>query len=241
MITRPPPPDRHRLDAASIHIWAVELDDASFDATRALKLLSADEQSRSAKFVFERDRRRYAMAHTALRRILAGYLGTDAADLQFVAGENGKPSLAAIFAGAGVQFNLSHSHECALIAVAQRQDVGVDIEFVKADFSFAEVAERFFTAKEVAALRALPVHLQCHAFYKCWTSKEAFLKAKGTGLSGKLDEVEIALDNDDRVRIGARVPGWSLAELSPGEGYEGAVVLAGDAGRIQTYRWQPSD
>jgi 4'-phosphopantetheinyl transferase len=240
MIGWPPPPEQLRLQDASVHVWAVVLDEESFDVIRWRSLLSSDEQVRAAKFKFDRDRRRYVVAHTALREILAGYLETAAANLEFVEVGNGKPKLAASFGASGFEFNLSHSHERALIAVARGRELGIDIEFINADFPFSEVAGRFFTAKEVAALRALPVHLQRHAFYKCWTSKEAFLKAKGTGLSGKLDEVEIALDNDDRVRIVARVPGWSLAELSPGEDYEGAVVLASDAGRIQTYRWQPA-
>jgi 4'-phosphopantetheinyl transferase len=240
MIGWPLPPDQLRLQNGSVHVWAVELDDASFDSDRGLSILSSDELARAAKFKFERDRRRYVISHTALREILAGYLETAAANLEFVEGGNGKPSLAGAFAGAGVNFNLSHSHERALIAVAQGRELGVDIEFVKDDFPFNDVAGRFFTAKEVAALRALPLATQRQAFYKCWTSKEAFLKAKGTGLSGKLDEVEIILEGDERVRIDARVPGWSLAELNPGDGYEAALVSAGKAAQFQVYRWQPT-
>lgn len=240
MIGWSPPPDQLRLQNGSVHVWAVELDDASFDSDRRLSILSSDELTRTAKFKFERERRRYVISHTALREILAGYLETAAANLEFVEVGNGKPKLAASFGASGFEFNLSHSHERALIAVAQGRELGIDIEFVKADFPFNDVAGRFFTAKEVAALRALPVHLQRQAFYKCWTSKEAFLKAKGTGLSGKLDEVEIILQGDERVRIDAGVPGWSLAELNPGDGYEAALVNADKAAQIQIYRWQPT-
>ena len=117
-----------------------------------------------------------------------------------------------------------------LLAVARSREVGVDVEFVNADFAFDEVAERFFTAGEVAALRALPAHLRRQAFYKCWTSKEAFLKAKGTGLSGDLDEVNIGLAAaGEQVRIDANVPGWSLLELNVVADYEGALVYEGRA------------
>jgi len=238
MIEWPPPPDRLNLQNGRVQLWAVALDDASLDSDRGLTILSSDETARAAKFKFERDRRRYVVAHTALREILARCLETGAADVEFVAGGNGKPSLAGAFRDSGVHFNLSHSHERALIAVAQSRELGVDIEFVKVDFPFDDVADRFFTAKEVAALRALPVHLQRQAFYKCWTSKEAFLKAKGTGLSGKLDEVEIILEGNGPIRIHAAVPDWSLEELNPGDGYAGALVSAGKAARIQVYRWQ---
>jgi 4'-phosphopantetheinyl transferase len=240
MIEWLPPPDRLILQDHSVHVWSVELNDATFDSIQGHRLLSPDEQARAARFMFERDRRRYVVAHFALHDILAGYLNAIAADLRFVEVQNGKPKLAPPFATGSIEFNLSHSHERALIGVAQGREVGVDIEFVKADFPFSEVADRFFTAKEVAALRALPVHQQREAFYKCWTSKEAFLKAKGTGLSGKLDEVEIMLEGDERVRIDARVPGWSLAELNPSDGYEAALVNAGKAAQIQICRWQPT-
>ena len=141
-------------------------------------------------------------------------------------------------AASGVEFNLSHSNEMALLAVNCIGELGVDIEYVKPDFKFQEIAERFFTAKEVVAMRGLPPDLQRQAFFKCWTSKEAFLKAKGTGLSGKLDEVEIALTAAERVQIGADVPGWSLAGLDPIATYESALVVAGPQVPIRCYSWQ---
>jgi len=81
--------------------------------------------------------------------------------------------------------------------------------------------------------------LQRQAFFKCWTSKEAFLKAKGTGLSGKLDEVEITLADDQRVLIHTSVPGWTLMELDPSNNYEAALVVEGGRLPINGYRWQP--
>jgi 4'-phosphopantetheinyl transferase len=239
MIDWPPASDRLKLQNGSVHVWAVALDDADLDCDRGLTILPSDERGRAAKFKFERDRRRYVVAHSALHEILAGYLGTNAADLRFVAGENGKPKLAARFAAGAIEFNLSHSHERALVAVALGREVGVDIEFIKVDFAFDEIAGRFFTAKEVNALRALPAHLQRRAFYKCWTSKEAFLKAKGTGLSGKLDDVEITLAGNELVQITANVPGWSLAELNPGDSYEAAIAIQGERSPVSCYRWRP--
>jgi 4'-phosphopantetheinyl transferase len=232
------PPRRVQLDISQIHVWSVDLDDAVLDRDQWLTILSRDEQARAAKFKFERDRRRYVVAHGALHKILARYLGNNAADLRFLAGVNGKPSLAAPLDASGIAFNLSHSHERALIAVTLGRELGVDIEFIKVDFAFHEIAEQFFTAREVAAVRALPAQLQRHAFYKCWTSKEAFLKAKGTGLSGQLDEVEISLTGDERVRITANVPGWNLTELNPGDGYEAALATKGDPLAVFCYRWR---
>jgi 4'-phosphopantetheinyl transferase len=221
----------------AIHVWAVRLDAANVNLELGQNLLSPDERERAVRFKFERDRRRYLVAHIALHEILRRYLPIDPAGLSFDISANGKPRLPLTLARSGVQFNLSHSNEMALVAVCHEREVGVDIESVNEDFEFHELAERFFTAKEVAAMRALPFELQRQAFFKCWTSKEAFLKAKGTGLSGKLDEVEIALAAQDQVQIRAIVPGWSLAELIPGAGYEAALANQHEPAALRYYQW----
>jgi 4'-phosphopantetheinyl transferase len=233
------PPAELPALGASVHVWAVRLDDASVDLERGRDLLSPDERERAARFIFERDRRRYLVAHIALHEILSRYLPIEPAQLSFDLGPNGKPKLHQALAPSGIEFNLSHSNEMALLAVAHGREVGVDVEHVREKFAFQEVAERFFTAKEVAAMRSLPATLQRQAFFKCWTSKEAFLKAKGTGLSGALDEVEITLGGDEQVDIAANVPNWWLFELEPIAGYESALVVASAPAPIRCYQWQP--
>jgi len=239
MTSWPSPPAELPALERSVHVWAVGIDDASIDFNRAREVISLDERERAERFIFERDRRRYLVAHGALHAILSRYLKIDPATLRFDIGSNGKPKLPSAHTPSGVDFNLSHSNKMALLAVTHGREVGVDVEYVQENFEFQQVAERFFTAREVAAMRSLPSPLQRQAFYKCWTSKEAFLKAKGTGLSGKLDEVEISLTTEQRVRIQARVPGWSLAELAPGDGYEGALVVEGPLMPVHCYLWKP--
>lgn len=228
-------PDPLPALGGDVHLWAVTLDDPAWKTIEWRDILSAEELTRADRFKFDRDRRRYVIAHAALRDVLARYTAAPAASLQFIEGANGKPRLAAPLDG--VAFNLSHSNERALLAVNDRREVGVDLEFVKADFEFLEVAQHFFTGREVAGLQALPESLRRRAFYKCWTSKEAFLKAKGTGLSGDLDEVEILLAGQD-VRIAASVTGWTLTDLEFGDDYEAALVTQNNPARILCYRWQ---
>ena len=218
-----------------VHVWVVALDDPACEGIAWRERLSAAEQARADRFKFERDRGRYVIAHAALRDILARYTDAAPTSLRFIEGANGKPKLAPPLDG--IEFNLSHSNERALIAVNHRREIGVDLEFVKAEFEFLEVAQHFFTAREVAGLHSLPGELRRQAFYKCWTSKEAFLKAKGTGLSGELDEVEILLDGQE-VRIAASVNGWTLNDLDSGDGYEAALVTRKEPPRILCYRWQ---
>ena len=222
----------------NVHVWAVDLDAAGYDRSAWSRRLSPHEQERADRFKFSDDRRRYIVAHVALRVILGAYLKVSGDSLQFREGKNGKPRLAGVATEGSLEFNLSHSQEKALIAVARGRVVGVDIEFVKSNFAFYDVAKHFFTEREVAALTALPPILQCRSFYKCWTSKEAFLKAKGIGLSGALDEVEMTCDAGHRVEIHAAVPGWWLTAIDPCDGYEGALVVEGGAAPVLGYHWR---
>jgi 4'-phosphopantetheinyl transferase len=203
-------------------------------------LLSSAERDRASRFKFEKDRRRYVITHGALRSILSGYLTCPAQELEFASGPYGKPQLAAFYSKSKIDFNLSHSHEVALIAVTEAREIGVDVEWVRKDFAFGEVAERFFTRREVAALHSLPHHFQREAFYKCWTSKEAFLKAKATGLSGELDEVEIKFSLEEGVRVNGAIPNWTLVELNPCDGYVGAFAVQGPEPRLKCFQWQQS-
>ena len=228
------------LAQEEIHVWLVGLEDADICLESCADCLSSAERDRAARFKFARDRKRYLIAHGALRSILATYLGVDAAAVDFDSGPAGKPKLAQNLAGSELEFNLSHSGEVALIAVTRGEEIGVDVERIREDFAFKPIAQRFFTANEVAALQELPVDLQREAFYKCWTSKEALLKAKGTGLSGSLDEVQIVLTTGAGVRITLAAGEWSLAELSSIGGYAAALAAKKFACRPKGYRWQPA-
>ena len=234
----PLPPNAVELNDDEVHVWLVNAGGKDISRDLLATSLSEDEKERAARFKFAKDRRLYVAAHAALRSLLADYLRVAADTIHFVSGPHGKPALAPPLAAGGLEFNLSHSQEVALVAVARQRAVGVDVEFVKREFSFDELARRFFTTKEVAALFELPQPLQREAFFKCWTSKEAFLKAKGTGLSGKLDEVAITLAADQQVRINASVPDWSLTELTLCVGYQGALVVQGDPRPTRCYQWE---
>jgi 4'-phosphopantetheinyl transferase len=232
------PPENLNLEKHEVHVWSVAVSDAAVCAECCGNLLSADERDRAARFKFSTDRQRYVVAHAALRSILARYLNVKAMALQFSSGPQGKPKLAPPLNGSKLEFNLAHSNEVALVAVAQEIEVGVDVEYVRQEFPFVEIAHRFFSSREVAALGALPSQFQRRAFYQCWTSKEAFLKAKGTGLSGKLDEVDIALTSEGVVRLRSTLPDWTLTELEVADDYAGALVVEGEPREATCYRWQ---
>lgn len=223
---------RLSLSAGELHVWAVPL---SGDNERYAALLSAAEQDRASRFRVADHRRRYAISHGALRVILAGYLARDPQALQFATSPRGKPSL---IDPPGWHFNLSHSAQLALVAVGHAE-LGVDLEKRRHLESLKQIATRHFSQVEVEALRALPAAEQLGAFYRCWTRKEAYVKAIGSGLSSALDVFDVSIDADARFlgfRSGNDVPeDWSLFDVSPSPDYTGALAIRARSMSVRTF------
>ena len=156
------------------------------------QLLAPDEQARAERFIFHKDRTHFVVARGLLRVLLGRYLQRHPQHLHFCYGPHGKPELAPDMGDDTLCFNVSHAHGLALYAVTRQRDLGVDVEHVRPGFAEEHIAERFFSPREVAVLRALPVALQSTAFFACWTRKEAFIKARGDGLSLPLDQFDVA-------------------------------------------------
>ena len=168
-----------RLPApAPFELWLVDLREAP--APARLETLSEAERARAGRFVFERDRRRFVAAHCALRQLLSARTGLAPEALRFADGPHGKPALAG---RAACAFNLSHSQDVALVAIADGGDIGVDVEVLRPFDDAAALAAQHFTVAERAALAACAGHVSDRAFLLGWTRKEACLKAIGTGLS----------------------------------------------------------
>jgi 4'-phosphopantetheinyl transferase len=183
-------PGGQKLGACELHVWAVPL---TGDPEQLGAHLSKAENQRLSRFHFADHRRRYQIGHGALRAILAGYLGCGPADVEFASGPRGKPYLA----GPGPHFNLSHSGKLALIGIANFE-LGLDLEKVRRLDSLTEIARKHFSASEFAALDALQGDARELAFYRCWTRKEAYIKAVGEGLSMPLDIFDVSLDEQPR-------------------------------------------
>src|SRR5690606_249339 len=200
------------LAASDLHIWAVPLngDPKPFES-----LLSAAERDRLSRYRFADHQRRYQIGHGALRLILAGYLNVDPAKIVFRVGPRGKPYLV----GGGPQFNLSHSGKLALIGVAA-YELGVDVEKVRHLESLTQIAQRHFSDAEFQNLSAEPEHARELAFYRCWTRKEAYIKALGEGLSMSLDSFEVSLGEEPKFLAchdGREDPNnWTMLDISPG-------------------------
>lgn len=219
-----------------VHVWRANLDvpwSWSFD-----QALSQEDRDRASRFRFEGDRQHFCVARASLRLILGRYLKTKPSGLQIDVGEYGKPYLAGTAATYGVRFNLTHSNRLALIAITREREVGVDVEFMRPDFVNDDVAEHFFSRAEAEQFAAVAPEFRTQSFFNCWTRKEAYIKARGEGLSCPLDQFDVSLaPNTPATLLNSRldraeVSRWSFQDLFPEDGYAATLAVEGAFTRL---------
>ena len=205
-----------------VHCWCVRLDVPLETAASLYATLTPDERRRCARLRFEHDRQRFTVARGALRDVLGRYLGIEPGRLRFVYNAFGKPELSPEF-GDELRFNVSHSADLAVIALADRADVGIDVEYIQEKADYADIARDFFSAAEVDQLNGLPHQLYAHGFLGCWTKKEAYGKARGQGIAIPWTSCP--------------TPGWSIYPLQPASGYVGALAVEGRGWCLRQWQW----
>ena len=219
------PPQTLSLQSREVHVWRSRLEQPPQRVDEFLRTLDDHERERASRFHFDKHRRHFVVGRGVLRLLLARYLGTQPEVVQFNYGSHGKPSLGGTHNAASLRFNASHSGEMALYAFAQDQEVGVDIEYIKSDFAPEEIAERFFSPREIEILTSLPKQERAAAFFRLWTRKEAYIKAIGVGLSHPLNEFDVTLP----------IPEWSMFDLEIGPGYAAAVTVSDPVNKLTMF------
>lgn len=244
------PPKNLALVTDRVDVWRVHLSSTipSEDS------LSEDERQRASRFHFDVDRDRYIAAHASLRDVLARYLHCDPHVLKFFTNEYGKPSLTRsndfsrsvksateVATTHDIEFNLSHSGDFALIAVAYGRKIGVDVELIRAGIELEDLARRNFSPREVSELMSLPAEQRARGFFNCWTRKEAYIKAQGLGLSMPLDSFDVSLGEPAALKAtrpdeneSAR---WSLHSLNVESDYAAALAVEGNNLKIKCWDW----
>ncbi|MGW7201895.1 4'-phosphopantetheinyl transferase family protein [Streptomyces sp. NPDC054837] len=223
------------MDEPRVDVWTVPLDGSPAAVAALSRMLSGREAERAGRCRFEADRRRFVVAHGALRRILAGYLDVSPEELRLERGRHGKPRLAD---GADLRFNLSHCGELALVAVSRHAEVGVDVDRLRPGVAVEAFAERFFPASDArfVAAAAGPTE-RGERFLRLWTRKEAVVKAAGARLTQGLG-LPVFPDTDtdiDTVADVVRDPSgqirgvWSVCDLPVPDGCLAALAVAGAA------------
>jgi 4'-phosphopantetheinyl transferase len=221
--------------AIDVDLWRAELDLDPAQLSAFTSTLSPDEADRSRRFHRDSDRHRFVAGRGWLRRILGSCLERDPAMLRFAYGISGKPRLVGA-ANQLLRFNMSHSGGVAVYAVCQAREVGVDVERVSADVDIEALAQRFFSAAERVELAALAAHDRRRAFFDCWTRKEAYLKAAGTGLGTPTQDFSVTVRSGSPVELTVPADGgdhrWSLYAIDAGTGYSAAVAVEGTHARV---------
>lgn len=227
-----------RLDHNEVHIWRAFLHLSSKELGSFNTLLAEEERSRAARFILERDQAHYTAAHGILRTLIGAYLKRAPASLRFMQGPQGKPTVVRADSDPPILFNLSHSHDIAVFAVAHNREVGIDTEFMRPYLAGPRIAERYFSPREVSELNSLREEQRIEGFFLCWTRKEAYVKARGLGLQIPLSSFDVSLipgtaatlRSDDESR-------WDIEAFSPHAGYVGAVVAEGKDWSARYFEW----
>ncbi len=183
--------------------------------------LLPDEQARASRFRFDRDRRRWIAARVLLRRTLGEHLGCAPSSLTFTYSEHGKP----VIEGDPIRFNLSHSGDLAVCAITRTAEIGIDVEHVRAIDGIEDLFRSISSVREYSAFLLLAPAEKTRAFFETWTVKEACVKAKGTGLTAPLAQIEVLRHGDARQAITSGPDSWSVFTFRPQPRYMGALAL----------------
>jgi len=238
----PLPPETPNLESDSVHVWWTCLDLTRAQAEEACRVLSPDELWRAQRFLFSEDRKRFVARRAILREVLSLYVQLPPDRLTFRYGPYGKPELA-VPGRSWLRFNLSHSHEQLIFALARDREVGIDVEFMRPDLRAGALGECCLSAREVAAWSALPDGLKVQAFFRCWTQKEAYIKARGVGLSIPLDSFDVSVvPGEPAALLNVRgMPGeplsWSLKSLNVQLDYAATVAAQGQDWVVQCWNY----
>jgi len=230
-----------RLRGSDVHVWSAPLR-VPARVRRAMRaLLTADEIKKADRLIVPEKREQSVVSRGTLRRLLCLYTGAHPRELAFRYGKDGRPSLADD--AHGLDFNVTHSGDLLLVAVTRGGVLGVDVECLRHDVDHSGVGKRFFSHSERKRLaRAPDPHA---AFFRCWTRKEALLKARGTGLTTPLHQFDVTLLAHEKPRVVAtrfdppEKRRWSLVHLRPLRSYVGALCIEGAPRRVRGLRYRP--
>jgi len=237
------PSDEINIAADEVHVWRASLDQDRATILRLSTLLAPDERRRAERYYKAIDRDRFIIARGVVRSILSIYLHISPHGLRFIYNEYGKPSLPDDQNPCALNFNLSHSNDLALYAVVLRRNVGIDIEYMRKDFATLDIAEHFFSKDEMVSLKAVSIDQRAEAFFNCWSRKESYIKAIGTGVSYPLHGFTVSLapditpallkvDADER-----ETTRWQMFELKAAEGYAASLIVENPPVVLRQWQW----
>jgi 4'-phosphopantetheinyl transferase len=216
-----------KLADNGVHVWTLRTSASDAVVAEFEGVLDARERVRATRFHLDRLRRSFIIIHGALRYLLAPYLGLDPASIRFAYSSKGKPSIAPASA---IQFNLTHSGGQAAVALTADSPIGADMEQIRPLPEMQQIARRHFCTEEAAEILSLPPSERNPAFFRCWTRKEAYLKAIGDGLAAPLDGFRVSVRPTAPARVvhvnhdTSAAEAWTLQDLCLDSDYAAAIA-----------------
>jgi 4'-phosphopantetheinyl transferase len=232
-----------QLSAHEVHVWRISLQQRASTVACLQTMLARDEVTRAERFHFAKDRQHFIVARGVLRMLLGRYVGQEPGQVQLRSNAYGKPFLLLPAQKTSLHFNLSHSHDLALIACTYAGQVGIDVEYMRPDIEYEQLAQHFFSPSEQQMLQAHPDAAKQQAFYTCWTRKEAYIKARGMGLSLPLDLFDVSLDPAEPAALlesredPLETTRWVLHTLHPCPGYAATLAVEGKRWELRCWQW----
>jgi 4'-phosphopantetheinyl transferase len=238
----PPLATPPELTAYDVHAWSLPLDVSQRAYDSLLVTLASNERERASEFRFDDPRRRYVITRGTLRKLLAAYLHSHPTEIELTTDENQKPCLGTKHTASDLHFNVSHCGDLAVIGFALGCKVGIDVEQLRDVGHLEQIARRFFHPSETEAVLAAPATARNLSFLRCWTGKEAILKALGTGIVGNLAGFQVTIDDDWRGWIegsakllhGPSSRCW-LEQLTPHNDYVAAIACVESKRLVRKY------
>ena len=237
------PPDPPALQSASVHVWSVGQEIIGGFRQADAFFLNADERDRLARYRFAADRARFGAGRAALRLLLGRYAGVDPAAVDFATTRYGQPMPVPCSPASALSFSVSHSGGRVLLAFSRGIRVGIDVERVREDVDIAGIARRYFAPLEIEGLLSLPDDRRVEAFFAVWTRKEAYLKARGEGLSCPLSSFAVSAGPDEPPQFislpsGVSPTDWTLRDIDAGSGYRAALAVNHPSPQVSCHNFQ---
>ncbi|WP_422105257.1 4'-phosphopantetheinyl transferase family protein [Winogradskyella sp.] len=210
------------------HIWVLNINSEIKHLNFFEGLLSKDEKIKAHKFKFEKDKRVSIIARGALRVLLGKYLDISPEKIVFKYGDYGKPEFKN---WQNLKFNTSHAKDLVVFGFTKNSEIGIDVEYCKSNFDVMDIVDNYFSKKEIEAIHKIPKHMQTQAFYRGWTRKEAFIKAKAKGLSFPLDAFSVSIESDNQSKLEETLwdsnekHNWSIIPFETLDNYKAAIAI----------------
>jgi 4'-phosphopantetheinyl transferase len=230
------------LHQDEVHIWIVDIEKNSTDMKYFRELLSPEESKQADKFIFEKDRFRYTITHGALHILICAYTGVNEKLINYIQGKYRKPGLQ-VSSWKKLYFNLSHSGNFILYAFSWDLELGIDIEQIRDMQDSDSIIERFCSEKEKAEYFSIQKENRTQAFFKCWTRKEAYIKARGDGLYFPLNNFTVSIKPDTQPALievkdePLENDRWKLHDLKINDLYSSALVADKSKINLTFFKW----